>query len=148
MLVNDEHRSPFLGLMVAVKASTEQTGGAFNLFDVLCPADYETPLHIHYIEDVAIFVLEGALEIYWGIEKKRAHYGSYFFQPKGTPHGFRVESNSPARILYMTIPAGFDRFVFAGTMPIDKGGMITAARHKIEILGPLPVSEKTKGGSK
>lgn len=148
MVNGEEQRSLFLGLKVSMKASTEQTGGAFNLFDVLCPVDYETPLHIHYVEDVAIFVLEGALEIFWGNEKKKASANSYFFQPKGTPHGFRVGGTKPARILYITIPAGFDQFVFEYTRSANHFGAINAARYKIEILGPLPESEKTQGDSK
>lgn len=144
MLNDEQQRVLFMGVMVAMKASTEQTGGAFNLFDVLCPVGYETSLHIHYIEDVAFFILEGTLEVFWGNQKKRAPAYSYFYQPKGTPHGFRVKGNLPARILYMTIPAGFDRFVFTHAMSNDDFGVIAAARHKIEILGPLPCSEKRK----
>ena len=46
--------------LIRVKATSEQTGGVFNLFDVSCPSDYATPLHIHYSEDVAVYILEGA----------------------------------------------------------------------------------------
>jgi mannose-6-phosphate isomerase-like protein (cupin superfamily) len=93
------------------------------------------------MEDVAIFILEGALDVFWGSEKKQAPAGSYFFQPKGTPHGFRVEGNLPARILYMTIPAGFDRLVFECARSTNHFREINEARYKIEILGPLPASE-------
>jgi quercetin dioxygenase-like cupin family protein len=112
MLDNEEGQLlQALGASVSIKATSEQTGGLFNLFDVSCPPDYVTPLHIHYTEDVAIYVLEGKLTFFWGSEKKQADAGSYFFQPRGTPHGFRVGGNASARILYMTVPAGFDRFV-------------------------------------
>ena len=128
-----------LGVLVAIVAGTEQTGSAFNLFDALCPSGYETPLHIHYAEDVAIYVLEGALTFFWGSEKKDLVAGSYIFQPRGTPHGFRVEEDTPARILYMTIPAGFDRFVIEQELITPNSKSVTdAARYKIEILGPLP----------
>src|SRR5512147_383962 len=111
MLNNEEGQFlQALGASVSIKATSEQTGGVFNLFEVSCPPDYATPLHIHYAEDVAVYVLEGALTFFWGSEKKEAIAGFYFFQPRGTPHGFRVESAMPTRILYMTIPAGFDRF--------------------------------------
>lgn len=64
-LVSDaENRLHSLGTLVSIRASAEQTRGAFNLFDVLLPTEYETPLHIHYKEDVAIHVLEGALDIF------------------------------------------------------------------------------------
>ncbi len=140
MLNGDEgQRLQSLGALVFVKATSEQTGGVFNLFDVSCPPDFATPLHIHYAEDVAVYVLEGALTFFWGSEKKEAVAGSYFFQPRGTPHGFRVEGGAPARILYMTIPAGLDRFVIEQELPAPNSESLTAAaRYKIEILGPLP----------
>ena len=140
MLNNEEGQFlQSLGALVSVKATSEQTGGVFNLFEISCPPDYVTPLHIHYAEDVAVYVLEGALTFFWGSEKKEAVAGSYFYQPRGTPHGFRVEGGTPAQILYMTIPAGFDRFVIEQGLPAPKPEPETdAARYKIEILGPLP----------
>jgi quercetin dioxygenase-like cupin family protein len=125
------------GARAVVKAGTEETGGVFNLFEVMGPVGFATPLHIHYAEDVATYVLEGCLIIYWGDERKEAPAGSYFFQPRGTPHGFRVIGEGPARVLYLTVPAGFDRFVVAGSRAACEP-MTTAACYKIEILGPLP----------
>lgn len=128
-----------LGASVSIKANSEQTGDAFNLFEVFCPPDYATPLHIHYIEDVAIYVLEGTLTLFWGSETKEAIHGSFFYQPRGMPHGFRVEGGAAARILYITVPAGFDRFVLEQKCPNSKSEPeADAARYKIEILGPLP----------
>lgn len=128
-----------LGTVVNIQARTEQTGGAFNLFDVLLPTTYETPLHIHYAEDVAIQVMEGTLDIFWGTECRRAEVGSFFFQPRGTPHGFRVAGTLPARISYLTVPAGFDGFVLAhGQLVRDLERMMLEAAYRIEVLGPLP----------
>ncbi len=128
-----------LGALVFIKATSEQTGGAFNLFEISCPPGYDMPLHIHYAEDVAVYVLEGKFMFFWGYQKMEAVAGSYFFQPRGTPHGFRVEGATPARILYMTIPAGFDRFVMEQKLPAPKSDPeMDAARYKIEVLGPLP----------
>src|SRR5512144_1521809 len=107
-----------LGALVSIKATSEQTGGVFNLFEVSCPPDYATPLLIHYTEDVAIYVLDGRLTSFWGNEKKTGVAGSFFYKPRGTPHGFRVEDRTPARILYMTMPAGFDRFVLEHNLSI------------------------------
>jgi quercetin dioxygenase-like cupin family protein len=128
-----------LGTRMVVKATTEQTGGTFNLFEITCPPGYATQLHIHYSEDVAVYVLEGALAFFWGSQKMEAVAGTYFFQPRGIPHGFRVEGSTPARILYLTIPAGFDRFVIEHKPSAPKSeSEAEAARYKIEILGPLP----------
>ena len=128
-----------LGAQVLVKATTGQTGSTFNLFEASCPPGFATSLHIHYAEDVAVYVLEGALTFFWGSEKKEAIAGSFFYQPRGIPHGFRVESGSPARILYLTFPAGFDQFVIEEGLPAPGSESATdAARYKIEILGTLP----------
>ncbi len=139
-LDNEEgHSLQSLGALVSVKATSEQTGGVFNLFEISCPPEYATPLHIHYAEDVAIYVLDGALVFFCGGEKKEASPGSYFFLPRGTPHGFRVGGAARVRILYMTLPAGFDRFVIGQELPASKCESATAAaRYKIEILGLLP----------
>ena len=136
---DEGQRLQLVGALISVKATSEQTGGAFNLFEVSCPPDYATPLHIHYAEDVAVYVLEGALTFFWGSEKKAAVAGSYSYQPRGIPHGFRVEGGTPARILYMTIPAGLDRFVIEEELLAPNSESVTAAaRYKIEVLGPLP----------
>jgi len=128
-----------LGALVSVKASWEQTGGAFNLFEVTCPPGYATPLHIHYAEDVVVYVLEGALTFFWGSEQKAALTGSYVYQPRGIPHGFRVEGSMPARILYLTFPAGLDRFVIEQEqLAPNAEPVMAAARYQIEVLGPLP----------
>jgi len=139
VLHDDSAKIHTLGALVSVLANAEQTNGAFNLFDAICPIGYETQLHIHYSEDVAIYVLKGALEVFWGDEKKQAKVGSYFFQPRGVPHGFRVTGSIPAHILYMTIPAGFDEFVIERSKPTNNfESMVSEARFKIEILGSLP----------
>ena len=128
-----------LGALVLLKATSEQTGGVFNLFEVSCPPEYATPLHIHYAEDVAVYVLDGALTFFWGSEPKAALTGSYFYQPRGIPHGFRVEGRTPARMLYLTFPAGLDRFVIEQQHQAPNAEPETAAaRYQIEILGPLP----------
>ena len=140
MLNNEEGQLlQALGASVSIKATSDQTGGVFNLFEVSCPPDYATPLHIHYTEDVAVYVLEGTLSFFWGDEKKEAAAGSYFFHPRGTPYGFRVVGDAPARILCLTVPAGMDRLIQENGLPVRQSDATTvAARYKIEILGPLP----------
>ena len=140
-LLHDQEgqRLQSLGGLVLLKATSEQTGDVFNLFEVSCPPGYATPLHIHYAEDVAVYVLEGALSFYWGSEPKAALAGSYFYQPRGIPHGFRVEGGRPARMLYLTFPAGLDRFVVEQEQLAPNSEPKTAAAYyQIEVLGPLP----------
>jgi len=136
---DEGQRLQSLEASVLVKAASLQTGGAFNLFTVTCLPGYATPLHIHYAEDVVVYVLRGALTFFWGSEKSEGAAGAYFFSPRGTPHGFRVQGGAPARILYMTIPAGLDRFVIEQEqLAPTLESASAAARYKIEVLGPLP----------
>jgi quercetin dioxygenase-like cupin family protein len=125
--------------LISVKATSDQTNGVFNLFEVTCLPGYATSLHIHYIEDVAIFVLEGEISFFWGSEKKQAKEGAFFFQPRGIPHGFRVEGAVPVRILYLSLPAGLDRFVIEQELIApDFESVTNSAQYKIEVLAPLP----------
>jgi mannose-6-phosphate isomerase-like protein (cupin superfamily) len=127
-----------LGVQISIKADSKQTGGDFNLFELLLPIGYETQLHIHYAEDVAIHVLEGELDIFWGEERMHAGEGAFFYQPRGTPHGFRAMGTKPVRITYLTIPAGFDGFVIEHSRPISESeDMLSQAKFKIEVLGSL-----------
>ena len=134
---HEGHRVEILDAEVCVKATSEQTGGSFNLFEVTCPSGFATPMHIHYAEDVAVFMLQGDLLVCWGEERRRTVVGDYIFLPRATPHGFLVESEKSARFLYVTFPASFDQFLNSGLVGTPDVS-VNAARHKIEILGPLP----------
>lgn len=139
----DRTRLQSLGTLVSVLASTEQTDGALNIFDVICPAGFSTPLHIHHAEDVAIHVLEGALTIFWQEAKEEnVGIGAHLFQPCGTAHGFSVRGNAPARILYITTPGGFDQYVLECTLATSSSAAIAAVRYQIEILSPPPGKKK------
>jgi uncharacterized cupin superfamily protein len=119
----------------------------FSLVEVLCPAGYATPLHIHYLEDEAVYVLEGRLTFFSGGRQEMAGPGSFVYQPRGIAHGFRVRGEAPARILALTVPAGADQGRLPDTSPASLLGPATlelerladlAARHKIDVLGLLP----------
>ncbi len=136
---NEGQQFRLFEMLVSLKASSKQTGGAFNLFEVTCPPGFTTPLHIHYAEDVVIYVLEGALTFFCGNEEKEALPGAFFFQPLGTPHGFRVIGANPARLIYLTVPGGLDECIME--MALSGKGCDpekAAAKYHIEILGPLP----------
>jgi quercetin dioxygenase-like cupin family protein len=135
-----------LGLPGRAKAIGEQTGGTFSLVEALCPPGYATPLHIHYLEDEAVYVLAGCLTFYSAGRPVPAAPGSYVYQPRGLAHGFRVEGDAPARLLCLTIPAGADQGPTPDLLRASLLGPATleletlaelAARYKIDVLGPL-----------
>jgi len=135
----DQHDGGACRPHLSIKATTTETGGAFNLFTLAGPLGLGTPLHIHYQEDVALFVLEGSLTVFWGEEGREARAGSYVFMPRGIAHGFRVKSAVGARILFLAVPAGIDGLAHECCFGQDTSECTSAAaRYKIEILGPLP----------
>ena len=75
---------------MSVKATREQTGGAFSLLEADEPADFEPPLHIHHDAAEAFYVLEGEHIIFLDDRELPCPAGSFIFIPAGTPHGFRV----------------------------------------------------------
>jgi hypothetical protein len=72
------------------------------------------------------------------------------YLPRGLVHGFSVQSATPARLLQLTTPAGFEQFArevgqsaTARTLPepslpdVDRL-VSSAARHGYRIMGPPP----------
>ena len=140
----------FLGNLTFVKATSEKTRGAYRLIEQVIPVGFASPYHVHRAEDEAFYILEGEVSFVCDRQWLKAGPGAYVFGPRDIPHGFRVEGTAPARILVLTTPGGFERFVVELGEPAKEVGlppplppdmqklMRLAAKYKIEILGPLP----------
>jgi len=140
----------FLGALTLVKSTGESTNGAFGLIEQLIPGGFASPYHIHHLEDEAFYVLEGEAMFVCDGKWLKAGPGAYVFGPREIPHGFKIESTTPARILVLCAPAGFERFVIEMSEPATELTlpppaqpdmtklMALAAKYKIDILGPLP----------
>jgi quercetin dioxygenase-like cupin family protein len=144
----------WFGLLATIKATGEQTGGAYSLVEILAPDGYESVLHVHHLEDEGFYILEGEITLYVGEQKIKAPPGSFAFGPKDVPHAFRVDSG-PARLLFILSPAGMEGFIRESSEPArsltippapeeepDEAEMeqltALAARYGGEILGPTP----------
>ena len=102
---------------------------------------HEPPRHLHADEDEVVYVLGGALTFWVGGEARRVGAGACLLLPRGTEHGYAVETGT-ARLLIVLAPAGCEGFVTAVGPPTDEAGLehliATAARHGIAITGPPP----------
>ena len=133
----------FLGTPTSLRATAATTGGAFGLVESLLPAGFESPYHVHSNEDEAFYVVEGEMAFVVDGKWMVAGPGTYAFGPRHLAHGFKVVSATPARLLLLCSPGGFEGFVNdlrqPEPAPPDMGLLVaTAARYGIEILGPLP----------
>jgi mannose-6-phosphate isomerase-like protein (cupin superfamily) len=108
----------WLGSLAVIKATGEDTGGAYSLVEVTEPAGADGPLHVHHREDEGFWILQGELTFRIGDATMKAGPGSFVFGPKGVPHTYRVDAG-PARILYILSPAGFEGFIRASSQPAD-----------------------------
>ena len=77
-----------------MKASAEETAGAFILFEDLVVRGKTTPMHLHPNEDETIYVLDGELLVDMDGEQQRVGQNGVFVAPRGVPHAFLVTSDT------------------------------------------------------
>ena len=82
-----------LGTLLSVRATAEQTGGAYSLMEEVMPRGSEPPPHVHHRDDEAFYLLEGALTVRVGDEEFTAEPGAFVFCPRDVPHLLTVESD-------------------------------------------------------
>lgn len=137
----------FLGMPTLMRSTGENTGGAFGLLEQWSmPPGFGSPYHVHHLEDEAFYVLEGEMAFICDGKWVKGGPGTYVFGPREIPHGFKVIGTTPARMLLMCSPAGFERFVLelsedltSPVAPPDMAKLVAvAAKYSIDILGPLP----------
>jgi len=128
---------------MSLKATGEETGGAFTLLEAAEPPDFGPPMHIHHDAAEAFYVLEGEYHIYIDDTAYDCPAGSFIFIPSGIRHGFRVGA-APSRKLVLFTPAAmvgyFDQLSAAikgGDADPDRLDEI-ARRHGMEVVGPVP----------
>jgi mannose-6-phosphate isomerase-like protein (cupin superfamily) len=124
----------FLGNLMVVKATARSTNGAYGLLESLVPPGASPPLHVHHREDETFWVLEGTLTVRCGDETFRAVAGSYVFLPRGVPHTFRVDGDTPVRMLTLLTPGGGEAFFVEGGRPAERMTLAPPAPPDIAAL--------------
>lgn len=137
----------FLGIPTVMRSAAETTNGAFALMEHWeMPVGFASPYHTHHREDESFYVLEGEMAFVCDGKWLKAGPGTFVYGPREIAHGFKVVGCSPARMLILCTPGGFERFVLEQKTPIteppsppDMGKlMMLAAKYEIDIHGPLP----------
>jgi len=114
---------------VTFKATGEDTGDAYALFESRTPPGMGMPPHRQRYEDEALYVLEGAYTLRIGDRHQRLQPDDYAFVPRGTVHAFTNTGSSPARMLIMVSPGGIHEqfFAEAGELIADPATSLTPA---------------------
>lgn len=68
------------------------------------PPRLMAPLHVHYGDDEAWYILEGKLRFTLGDREVEAVAGGAVFAPRGMPHTFWNPATEPARYLLVMTP--------------------------------------------
>jgi mannose-6-phosphate isomerase-like protein (cupin superfamily) len=149
----------FLGTLMTIKASAENTNGAFSLIEQVAPVGFAPPMHIHHAEDEAFYILEGQATYFAGDKVIHTEAGSYVYLPRDVPHSFLVGGSSPVRLLQWTYPAGVEKFFIELGIPTSdlilpppaspemlKTGierlLELAPKYQLEIVGPPPAPQE------
>jgi quercetin dioxygenase-like cupin family protein len=99
------------GELVIYKTKSEQTGGAYSLFEVATQPGYGSPSHVQHREDESFYVLEGEYEFLVEGRTLRVRTGSLVYVPKGNLHAHGNVGEGIGRMLVSQTPGGLhERF--------------------------------------
>jgi len=123
----------FLGSMgVRFMVDGDESGGGFSLVEHPMSAHaLGAPMHRHLREDEYSYVVEGRIGAMLGDHVLEAGPGSLIFKPRQQWHTFWNAGDSPARILEIISPAGFERY-FAELVTL--GGSRVASPQDLKSL--------------
>jgi quercetin dioxygenase-like cupin family protein len=151
------------GMLATIKISRDDTAGQYGMIEMVVPAGYGSPWHVHPHEDESFYVLDGVLTLYVGDARLDLSAGALGFGPKGVPHTFIGGSPGGATVLIGFQPSLFEGFLREAGEPApervlpppldrksDTRGRVVAdgrqlapaqlgpiaARNGFEILGP------------
>jgi len=128
---------------MSLKATGDETGGAFALLEAAEPPDFGPPMHIHTDAAEAFYVLEGEYHIFLEDREHSCPAGSFIYIPAGMRHGFRV-GTAPSRKLNLYTPAAMVGYFEELSTAITSGAADPALldeiarRHGMEVTGPVP----------
>ncbi len=104
----DGARLRVVGDVVRVLATSEQTGGTYEIFELEGPEGSGPPPHAHPWAE-AYVVIDGEAEVFVEEARLEAKPGCFFHIPAGTTHGYRIRSKT-AKFVVITSPSGASHF--------------------------------------
>jgi mannose-6-phosphate isomerase-like protein (cupin superfamily) len=94
------------GSALVVKASGDQTGGAYSLIEAGLETGGVGPLpHKHLDREESFYVLEGEFDFRVGDDTVRAIAGTFLLVPRGVLHTFSNAGSTRARLVLIHSPS-------------------------------------------
>lgn len=98
------------GVGVVFKIDGEDAGGALSIVEHPFAVGALVPPHIHTLEDEYSIVLEGEIGFRSNDREVVLGPGGYIVKPRGEVHAMWNAGSTPARMIEVISPAGFERF--------------------------------------
>ena len=142
------------GFGTTYKVLSSATRGAAAVIEhTLAPHALAAPLHRHMREDEIAHVLEGEIRIQQGDHVASAGPGTYVVKPRGVFHTFWNAGATPARLIEVIAPGGFEQYfeelqrLVSSDGPPDMGSIIAlAGRYGLEFdLSSVPMLMEQHG---
>ncbi len=127
-----------LGQLVTYKVTSDQTGGAYSLFEVASQPGTEAPPHVQHREDEAFYVLEGDYEFLVEDRTLRMLAGSLLYVPKGNLHAYKNVGKGSGRMLVSQTPGGLHERFF------EEVGEVAPDRRELRVPERLENLARTR----
>jgi quercetin dioxygenase-like cupin family protein len=146
-----------LGVPHIYKATANDTGHQFSVWESIVPPGAGTPAHTHTHEDEAFYVLGGEVlfEVEGTADPLRLGPGGFLFAPRHRRHAYRNVGTVAARFLVFAVPGtGLDRMFAAFDAAGKRTGHMPALDTIAAIAGQYgvvihpPAGSGTKGARK
>jgi quercetin dioxygenase-like cupin family protein len=105
-------------MRVRILTAGDETGGRFDLAEVVQSAGASTPLHVHTRYEERIYVLDGSLTLWAGDEEHTLKAGGFHAIPLHVPHAIEAGPEG-RRALVFSSPAGFAELVARAGTPAE-----------------------------
>jgi quercetin dioxygenase-like cupin family protein len=131
-----------LGHTATEKITSEQTGGAYYVFDLVSPPGAGIPPHVHSLEDEVIFVVDGEFEVFLDGKLCAAGPGAVMNFARGTAHALTNVGKIPGKTTWVVTPGKSFQSFFRELAEVPPGppdmGKIVAlfGRYGMGVLPP------------
>jgi quercetin dioxygenase-like cupin family protein len=126
-----------------VKVSSQDTGGAWSMFEGAVAPGFGPALHLHHYQEEWFQIKEGEFTF----EADGAQYalkpGESILIPRMVAHRFQNTGTSTGKVLILAQPSGtleqfFEEFLSLSVLDLGGSSKMTElfARHGMEVLGP------------